>query len=423
VLEPLVALADRTPLVIIPGITGSKLRDRDSGEIAWGSARGFFFPHDGGHALARPIPSGTADALEAAGPILRVELLGIWKIDVYASLARLLEANGYRLGRLDDPRPDDTFFFFSYDWRQSNVSAVRALADQLENLRRVRGEDTLRVDLLCQSNAARIARYFLKYGPASLDEAERAAARRPPEIEVDKLILLGTANGGGLRTLRDLNRGRKYVALVGRKLQPETIFTMWSVYEALPFYGSGWFIDAAGRPVDADLGDAHDWRRFGWSIYGHAAAKRLRQARRADLFGDEVQRFEFLSEALARAGRLHRALVADVADPADTRYYSIQSKSQPTPERARLRRRGDRWRTDFTADRRGPAVHVPGDGHATLASQSWLSPQELDAFAREPAYVDAEHRKIVLSREAHLRILEFLLDPDGERSLTSSTGR
>ncbi len=403
VLLPLLDRPAKTPVVLIPGITGSQLRNAASGKLVWGNSRGFFSPRDGGYALARPIPAASADRLEAAAPILEVELLGIWKIDVYARLARLLEANGYRLGDLDDPRPEDSFFFFPYDWRQGNTTTVRALADKLENLRRVRGEETLRVDFVCHSNAARIARYFLKFGSASLEQAEAGIEHRLPDIEVGKLILLGTANGGSLRTLRDLNHGRKYVALLGRKMQPETVFTMWSIYEALPFYRSDWFSDGAGQPVEADLGDSADWQHFGWSIYGAAAAARVRRAQRADLFGDEAQRTDFLREALDRAQRLHRLLRKDAGELGDTRYYSIQSRAQPTPDRALLRRRGKTWHTVLKA-------HVPGDGHATVASQDWLSPEELAAFTQATAYVDAEHRKILLSHEAHERILEFLAD-------------
>lgn len=407
-LQPLLERERKTPVVLIPGVTGSMLREGETGKVRWGNARGFFFPHDGGYGLARPIPADTPDDLETFAPILQVTLLGIWKVDIYAALQRLMEANGYRPGNLDDPRPDDTFFFFPYDWRYSNGDAVRELARKLENLRRVRGEDTLHVDFVCQSNAARIARFFVKYGGASLEQAEAGTAHRPADVAVDKLILLGTANGGGLRTLRDMNRGRKYVGMIGRKLQPETIFTMWSPYEALPLYREDWFYDGAGESVDADLTDAADWRRFGWSIYGREAAARLHKAGRTDLFGDEAQREDYLAAALDRAVRLHRLLVDDVADPGATRYYAIQSRSQPTLARALLEEKKGRWRTRFEGA--GPAAREPGDGHATLASQAWLAPQERAALAHDTVYVDAEHRKIVLSREAQRWILEFLLD-------------
>lgn len=404
VLEPLRTIAEKTPVVLIPGITGSQLRNRETGEVLWGTARAFFAPRDGGYALARPIGAGAEDVLEAFAPLREIKLLGICKVDIYASLARLMESNGYREGDLDDPRPGETFFFFPYDWRYGAVRAAHELTEKLERLRQVRGTARLHVTLVGQSNAGRIARYFVKYGGASLEEAEAGRARRPPGIEVDKLILVGTANGGGLRTLDDLHRGRRYIPWIGRKLQPETIFTMESVYEELPFYHEDLFFDSDGGMLDVDVADAASWKSYGWSIYRRDARERTRASGRTDLFGDEGDRAAFLAEALDRAKRLHRLLMLDVRDLGPTRYYSVQSRSEPTPERALL---------DPDLGRRAryrALAEAPGDGHATLGSQMWLSPRESAALAREPVYVAAEHRRIVLSRAAQRSILEFLLD-------------
>ena len=84
----------------------------------------------------------------------------------------MLEANGYTLGDLDDPRPGESLFVFDYDWRRGNVESARMLSQALERLRVARGESALSVDLICQSNAARLARYYLKYDGASLADAE-----------------------------------------------------------------------------------------------------------------------------------------------------------------------------------------------------------------------------------------------------------
>ena len=162
VLEPLRLLEDRTPVVLIPGVTGSQLRDRETGKVVWGTASRFFSPRDGGYDLALPIGGAAPDRLEAFAPIVELKLLGIWKFDIYGSLLRLMEANGYRLGDLADPQPGDSFFFFPYDWRHGSSDAAGELAARLENLRRVRGDEVLRVSFLCHSNAARIARYFVQ---------------------------------------------------------------------------------------------------------------------------------------------------------------------------------------------------------------------------------------------------------------------
>jgi hypothetical protein len=413
VLEPLLDLDVRTPVVMIPGITGSKLRDRETGKVVWGNSRSIFSPRDGGRALTLPI-GAEEDRIEAFAPILEFSLFGILKVDIYRSIQRMMLANGYTLGDLAAPRPGEDFFFFPYDWRQGNVRAAGELVDRLEALRVARGEEVLHVTLVCQSNAARIARYVVKYGAGSLDEAERGTASRPPRIAIDKIILLGTANGGALRTLDDLHEGKRYVAGIGRKLRPEAIFTMWSLYEALPFYRNDFFFDEENRVLDARLSEASDWKHYGWSIFSAEASRRADRAERPELFGDDDQRLAFVAEALDRARRLHRLLLEDVEGFGPTAYYSIQNDSRPTPSRALLTPDGDGWKTRVQfpgrkSDRR-PLAQEPGDGHATVESQLRLSPQELAALAHEPVYVSYEHRKIVIDPETLHWILEFLLD-------------
>ena len=51
-----------------------------------------------------------------------------------------------------------------------------------------------------------------------------------------------------------------------------------------------------------------------------------------------------------------------------------------------------------------------GDGHATVASQNWLSPGESAALAHPPVYVDGAHFGIILEPATQQKILEFLLD-------------
>ena len=108
---------------------------------------------------------------------------------------------------------------------------------------------------------------------------------------------------------------------------------MWSVYEALPFYHEDVFFDSEGRILDAALSSSGDWRRYGWSVYGPAVRKRIRRSGRTDLFGEDDQRDIFLVEALERARRVHRVLMRDAEPLGQTRYYSIQSESRPTPKR------------------------------------------------------------------------------------------
>jgi hypothetical protein len=417
----LVEVPRPTPVVLLPGITGSVLRERESGHVLWGRARNLFWPRDGGYSLARPLngPAEGGDPIEASGPVLAVKLLGLFRYEVYAPLVRLMESNGYRLGDLADPGADETFFVFPYDWRYGNVEASRELSRALERLRRARGEEMLRVHFICQSNAGRIVRYFLKFGDASLEQAEAGLARPPKRVRAGKLILVGTDNGGALDSLRTLNRGRTYLPLLGRRILPETIFTFESVFETLPAYGTDRFFDGDGQALDVDLFDAESWRRYGWSVFDPEVRRRLDKRSREDLFGDEAARLGYLAGVLDRTRRIHALLARDVENPGDTRYYLVQNAYRPTGHRVMLTQdeKGE-WNTVFSSDRpvsKNPYLYslatVPGDGYATQESQTWISPQERAAMARPPVYVQAKHRDIIRHPATQRWILEFLAEP------------
>jgi hypothetical protein len=327
-----------------------------------------------------------------------------------------MEANGYRVGDIRRPDADSTFYIFDYDWRRGTVESAQALAAALERLRRARGETTLTVDLVCQSSAARIARYYLRYGAASLERAERGQASPPASVRVRRLVLVGTANGGSIRVLREMNRGRRYVVF-GRKLEPETFFTYRSLYEALPSPGTGLFVDRQGRPLDVDLFDPRAWETYGWSIFNERA--RTRADRREDLFGDTAGRRRFLTDMLDRARRLHALLARDSAAVGEVAYYLIQNEARPTPTGAVLFREKDgEWRTAFADERpvrREPMllsrVEGPGDGHATVESQWALSPGERQAVREATSRIPGTHYGIIFEPDAQRRIVEILTAP------------
>lgn len=421
ILSPLKQLQPKTPVVYVPGSTGSELRHRVSGKIIWGRGRQLVSPRDGGYALARPIhlpPDSPESRLEATRAIERMRLAGIFKQAVYGPIIELLEANGYRRGDLDAPEPGATAFLFAYDWRLDHRLIAARLLERLEALRQARGEERLEVDLICQSNGAYICRYLLKYGGATLERAEAGDAPPPATVHVRKLILMGNSNGGSLRMLREIDRGRSYISLVGRKLQPEVLFSIPALFQDLPVVREDLFLDEHGEPLDVDLYDPESWRRYGWSIFSDEARRRLAGNGHADLFGDgDEARMEYLSAVLDYALRFHRVLRRDVESFGATRYYMLQSNTRDTPERAVLRRAGDGWQTLFTGDEELAELEeaheratAQGDGHGTVDSQMWLSPQESAALAAEPFYVDDEHFELILRPETHRRLLDYLLD-------------
>jgi len=415
-LLPLQESTDRVPVVFLPGVTGSRLRHLESGKLLWGRARNVFGPHDGGYNLAIPLDGSPGpQPSEPDGPLLELNL-GVIRKPVYRPFLEMMEANGYKAGDLADPAPDETFFFHAYDWRHGVVEAAEELSRHLERLRRARGEETLTVTLISQSNAGLIARYVAKYGGAGLEEAENGAVA-PKHIHIDKIILLGTTSGGALRILHELHRGRRYVGSVGRRMQPETLFSFHSLFESLPVYMNDLFVDRDGEPLAVDLYDADNWERYGWSIWSEESRRRIHNKGRSDLFGDVELRRSYLRRHLELAKRLHRLLERDPPGFESPRLYSVQAAFEPTAERAMLVEGADGWETVFPEDARVQddpyllsLMVAPGDGHATLESQNWMSPREQAAFGHSPIYVEGRHFEFILNPATERHVLQFLRD-------------
>ena len=403
------------PVVFVPGVTGVVLRDSRTGKIAWGRGWNLLRPRDQGYGLALPLTEGSGlPVLEPVAPIDRISLLGVRK-PIYGPIRTLLTGVGYVQGDLNAPRPGDNLFLFAYDWRRDLTESAGLLRRRLEELRRAQGRERLEVDLICQSSGAHLCRYLAKYGGVPQDEAEAGRGGLPPTLAVRRLILVGSSNGGSLRILRELDRGRRYVPLVGRWMRSEVVFTFPSLFQDLPIYRRDLFLDASGRPLDIDLFDPESWRRYGWSIYGKPAARRLREGSAARFLGEEAERDAYLRRTLSAARRFQDLLRADAPGFGQTRIYVVGSADQPTPDRAVVVREGKDWRTYFTGDpflRRRPKLHAlataRGDEHATLTSQDWLSPQEQAALALPPRRVRGGHFEALLTAETKRFLLEAL---------------
>ena len=215
-----------------------------------------------------------------------------------------------------------------------------------------------------------------------------------------------------MRILREVHRGRKYLPLVGRTMQPEVLFSFPAMFQDLPAHIEEPFVDAQGRPLDLNLFDAQTWVEHAWSVFQDDARERMVQ--RPDLFGDEALRIEYLRASLDRGRRLHRLLAQDVDHFGDTRYFSIQNGFEPTPHLAVV---GEPGSLIFTGDEEleeqpylSYLITRPGDGHATVDSQMALSPQEL-AVMEEPYLVHGGHFELILTPGSLRRMLDFLDAP------------
>ena len=406
-------------VVMVPGVTGSRLLDPTTGREIWGPPSRFFRPADRGHEIALAITRAgeSRDRVVPVGPLLFLKLVG-WTKEVYRPLAQRLEQAGFEVGDISQPERTKSFYFFAYDWRRSNLEAVPRLHEALERIARRRGPE---IDLICQSNANRICRYLAKYGNLPLESVGGTASSPTTSYRIRKILLVGVSNGGALRQLHELDRGRKYVPGIGRFMGPETLFTLRPLFEDLPSPEEDLFVDEAGRTLDVDLYDAENWVRYGWSVFSPSVAESIREDRDGEMmqrvFGSPADRKAYLQSQLEQARVLHEVLARDSPRFADVDYYLLENASSPTPVRAVLRETSRGWETLFATDRALrkqtkllEALSAPGDGHASVKSQRALSNQETRAIRDVGSIVGGHFQTIVLPETLDL-IAQFLARP------------
>jgi alpha-beta hydrolase superfamily lysophospholipase len=360
------ALMPRNPVIVIPGLMGSRLKHVRSERAAWGRLSSLL--RRGEDDLALPIDrlplSENRDSLVAHGII---ESAG--GVKFYGAIVdTLTQAGGYVLGDLDDPQPGDTLFVYDFDWRRDNVEGAIGLGRAIQRAKSRLNSPDLRFDLVAHSMGGLIAEYYLKHGAADV-LSQPGPVTWAGAGDLGRLVLIGTPRRGSMSAFRMLHNG------VSRVLSPRIVFTMPSLYQLLP--QDTWrFVDDRGAPVRADLMDADTWVRNGWSVFN----PRLRTK------GGRDQQVRFLRAALQRAQAFREALERD-GGPSPVPVHVFGSDCVPTLDRAILRQTPDGPLTRFELN--GAAgvdskevdriLMAPGDGSVTAASLLALDPVGLAA--------------------------------------------
>lgn len=306
------ATKGKNPVILIPGILGSELVNKVSGEKVWFSVR-----RSKDDDLKLPISTSLARSRDnlVPGDILRSIKFLFASQDFYGDFAQVLQkSGGYTEESIDDPTGSlrDKFFVFPYDWRRDNVETARILVQKLDALKRKTGEKDIKFKIVAHSMGGLIARYAAMYGNRDLTSARPKPNWAGARL-IDEIYLFGTPNHGAADSFLTLLEG--YGAIDGvnlpfvRDMNAAEVFTMPSLFQLLPHSENQVFYDEDLKPLKVDLFDYRTWEKYGWSIYGDP-----------DLFKKNseagVARLEtYLEQVLQRASRFHAALDAGKGGP------------------------------------------------------------------------------------------------------------
>ncbi|MFQ5991553.1 MAG: esterase/lipase family protein [Nitrospiraceae bacterium] len=348
----------RNPVIVIPGVLGSRLVDETTGAVAWGAfGFGQVNPNSvqGARLVALPMASGRSlrelrDGVRPDGALDRVivNFVGVpVQLNAYYNILRALGVGGYRdqqlaeAGAIDYGEEHFTCFQFAYDWRRDIVESAQALdrfilakkAEVKREIERRYGvkRDDLKFDLVAHSMGGLVARYYLRYGSADLpDDGSLPELTWEGARHVEHLIMVGTPNAGSVDTIESLVRGMR-PAFLFPKYSAAVQGTMPSVYQLLPRSRHRPLLDSKGKPVD-DLLDPGLWERNQWGLVDPGQAEVL-EILLPEISDPEERRqvaLDHQRKALARARRFTQALDVAATPPPWVRLYLVAGDAVAT---------------------------------------------------------------------------------------------
>ncbi|MCA9242490.1 MAG: hypothetical protein KDA32_00940 [Phycisphaerales bacterium] len=378
---------DRHPVIVIPGILGSRLVDPEGDQIVWGAFGGHSIDPeapDGARLLALPMRRGAAlaelrDDVRTAGVLDRakIELLGLpIELAAYAQILGTLGAGGFRdqqlaeAGAVNYGSDHFTCFQFAYDWRRDNVENAAALKRFIDEKHAfiqkqyaerfgIQNAD-IKFDIVAHSMGGLVTRYFLRYGDADLPDGDT-----PPPItwagaeHVRQVIIVGTPNAGSALALKQLVEGTSYSPLLPR-YDAAILGTMPSIYQLLTRPRHRALIADSGESIDDAL-SLERWKAEGWGLANPNADAVLKQLLPDIASADERRAIaeEHLDKCLTRARRFFAALDSPATPPAGVRLSLYVGDAVDTPAQLEWSRKNRELRISET---------TPGDGTVTRQS-------------------------------------------------------
>lgn len=437
--------AERTPVIVLPGILGSKLEDPTTGKLVWGAfIRGAVdadYP-DGARIVALPMAKGVplgdlTDDVYPSGVLDRLEvdlaLIARLRIGAYVDILKTLAAGKYRdedIARgagVNYAGLHATCFQFPYDWRQGCSQQALALHEQILNASRVAAEakglpagSTVKIDVLAHSMGGLVLRYYMRYGPNPLpDDGSLPPLTWEGAKLIRRAIFIGTPSGGASDSMVSLTQGLA-PGLFAPNYRSPILGTMPAIYQLIPRTRHKRFLDMETREP-LDLFDVATWQKYGWGLADPDEMKVIRWLL-PDAESDEERReiaLDHLAKCLARAEQFHRAIDVPASPPPGLEMDLFAGDAIETPDVIGVTKNG-KLKTletapgDDTVTRRSALMdeRVGGEWHPRLDS-----PVEWDRVQ----FLGESHLGLTKSVEFSDNLLYLLLeapivDPTAARS-------
>ncbi len=382
---------DQPPVILIHGITGSRLNNKASGIEIWpGPVKNILFSNYS--YLLNKINPESLRIEDSEYTVSGITDRAVGQ-DFYGKIRdTLINAGGYTPASLKQkPKKQQSLYIFSYDWRQDNVESAKQLHDFIEAVKKQHANPELKVDIVAHSMGGLIARYYIRYSTVDVLNDNDFPINNKGADNVRRVILLGTPNFGAISTVNALHNGEK----IGLKRMPaSTLASFPSMYQLLPHALNDWLTDMNGNTLKRDVFDIDFWRDMKLGIFEPQRRNYLESINPEDHQNNSFETLEkFMHIQLERARRFTWSLTVPLPKT-KVSFIVFGGNCELTPARALLEEtQSENFELRFSPKeitKPVPGVDYkqillePGDGRVTKASL--LARQSFDPTVRRHRY-------------------------------------
>ena len=431
---------ERNPVIVIPGILGSRLVDGQTSEVVWGEMGPSGVSPLKTRSLtelALPMQSGVPlhqlhDQVKQDGPLDQItfRVAGIpIRVNAYAQVLATLGVGGYRdqhfhgssrLNEVTYGNDHFTCFQFAYDWRRDISESAAQLAQYIEEkdaytrqqyLEKFGIENpNIKFDIVAHSMGGMVARYYLRYGNQPLaDDGSLPVLTWEGARRVGRVFIVGTPNLGSTQAIKEMKEGLR-LAPPMPKFPAAVVGTMPAAYQLFPRSEDMPLVyEDCSRP---DVLSPQTWQELGWGLADPRQDRVL--ARLMPNCSAQQRRqiaLDHQTKCLARARQLHQALDVPAPLPAGLEMHLHAGDAKKTlhqllvnPRNGRITQEiktagdGTVTRSSATAERQNAGIHpfrmIP------WTDETFLSTDHL-GLTRDRTFVDNVLNQLLVTPMIH----------------------